>query len=108
MITWIDESGTLTKQKSYECKCRFDGKKFSSDKCWNKDKCWCECKKHQYVKKIIFGNPSTCSCENGKYLASIMDDSAIMCDEIIDAEAKLNDEETKTIPTNFNGKKYVL
>ena len=33
-----------------------------------------------------------------------MDDSAIMCDEIIDAEAKLNDEETKTIPTNFNKK----
>ena len=55
MITWIDESGTLTKHKSYECKCRFDGEKFSSDKCWNKDKCWCECKKHQYVKKIIFG-----------------------------------------------------
>ena len=28
-----------------------------------------------------------------------MDDSAIMCDEIIDVEAKLNKE------TNFNGKK---
>ena len=26
---------------------------------------------------------TTCSCENGKYLASIMDDSAITCDEII-------------------------
>ena len=30
-----------------------------------------------YVKKIVW-NPSTCNCENGKYLASIMDDSAIM------------------------------
>ena len=26
-------------------------------------------------------NPATCNSENGKYLASIMDDSAIMCDE---------------------------
>ena len=31
-----------------------------------------------------------------------MDDSMITCDEIIDAEAKPYDEETKTVPTNFN------
>ena len=42
-----------------------------------------------------------CSCENGKYLASIMDDSSITCDEIIESY----DEETETIPTNFNVKK---
>ena len=41
---------------------------------------------------------------NWKYLASIMGDSAVMCDEIIDAETKVNNEETKTIPTNFNEK----
>ena len=52
-----------------------------------------------------------------------MDDSAIICDKIIDAdrdvdaeaksndkgkwtdEAKVNNQETKIIPTNFNGKK---
>ena len=33
-------------------------------------------------------NPSSCSCKNGKYLSSIMYDSANTCDEIIDAEAK--------------------
>ena len=35
-----------------------------------------------------------------------MDDSAIICDKIIDAdaEAKSNDEETKTLPTTFNEK----
>ena len=33
-----------------------------------------------YVKKNW--NPATCNCENGKYLASIMDDSVITCDEI--------------------------
>ena len=41
-------------------------------------------------------NPATCSCENGKYLASIMNDSVITCDEII--------EEPKTVPTSFNEK----
>ena len=30
-----------------------------------------------------------------------MDDSVIMCDEIIVREAKLYNEETKTVPTNF-------
>ena len=50
-----------------------------------------------YVKKDYIWNPSTCSGENGKCLASIMDDSVITCDEII--------EETKTVPTNFNEKK---
>ena len=39
-----------------------------------------------------------------------MDDSAITCDEIIDVEAKsnnkakLNEEETKSVLTNFNEK----
>ena len=27
-----------------------------------------------------------CSCENGKYLVSIMDDLVIMCDEVIDVK----------------------
>ena len=35
-----------------------------------------------YVKGLYL-SPATCSCENGKYLASIMDDSAITCDEVI-------------------------
>ena len=34
-----------------------------------------------------------------------MDDLAIMCDEVIDEQAKSNNEETKTVPTNFNEKK---
>ena len=44
-----------------------------------------------------------------------MDDSAIICDEVIDAntkatlndKSKSNNEETKTIPTNFNEKKAI-
>ena len=86
---------------SCECKCRFDGRKFNSDQWWNNDKCWCECKKHHVCKKDFIWNPATSSCEKGKYLASIMDDSAITCDEIIE----WYEEETKTTSTNFNEKK---
>ena len=41
-------------------------------------------KKFVYGKKIVW-NPSSCSCENGKYLPSILNDSAIICDEVIDS-----------------------
>ena len=40
-------------------------------------------KNDMYVKKNYVWNPVTCGCENGKYLASIMDDSAIIWDEVI-------------------------
>ena len=40
------------------------------------------------VKEIIFATLATCSCENGKYLASIIDHSVITCDEIIESYNK--------------------
>ena len=53
-------------------------------------------------------NHAPCNCENGKYLESIMDDTAIICDEVIDAgadaKAKQNDEEKRTVSKNFNEK----
>ena len=51
------------------------------------------------MKKNVW-NSRTYIFENGKYLASTMDDSAIIWDEVMDADNK-----TKTIPTNFNEKK---
>ena len=48
-------------------------------------------------KKNYIWNAASCSCENGEYLPSIIDNSVIMCDEII--------EEIKTISTTFNEKK---
>ena len=101
MITRINESKTITKHVSFKCKCRFDGKKFNSNQCWNNDKYRCECEKHHACEKDYIWNLSTCSCKNGKYLGSIMDDSAITCDEIIGTEAKSNDGETKTIFKKF-------
>ena len=46
-------------------------------------------------------NPATCICKNWKYLASIMDDSAIICDDVI----KPYNEEIKTMPAKFKEKK---
>ena len=63
-------------------------KKCNSGQWWNSDKCQCEYKKRHVCEKICILNPATCSCENGKYLASIMDDSAITCDEIKSHMAK--------------------
>ena len=81
MITGINELKTLTKHISCECKCKFDGRKCNSDQWWNNEKC--QCKKH-VCEKIMFGILLHAVLKNGKYLASIMDDSIITCDEIIE------------------------
>ena len=105
MITGINESETLIRHVSCEFKCRFDDKKCNSDQWWNNDKCCCECKKRHLCEKGYVWNPTTFSCENGKYLANIMDDSAVIFNEIIYAAVKSYDEETKPFSTNFNEKK---
>ena len=51
-------------------------------------------------KKDYIWNPATCSCESGKYLASIINESVITCDEIIDT--------TKTVSINFSERKGSL
>ena len=61
---------------------------------WNDNECCCECKNNNISEKDYIWNPATCSCEKGKYWASIIVDSGITRDEIIDVE-------TKTIPINF-------
>ena len=40
-----------------------------------------------HVKSYIW-NPSTCSCGNGKYLASIVENLMITCGEIIDSKKR--------------------
>ena len=62
-------------------------------------------KKRHVCEKSYIWNPAQCTCDNGKYLVSIMEsiqesimyDSAITCDQIIE-------EDKKTFPTNFNEK----
>ena len=91
------ESKILAKSISCECKCKFDGRKCNSNQKWDNIKCRWECKKHHICEKEYIWNHATYSSKNGKYLATIIDDSVITCDEIIEAE-------TKAIPKNFNEK----
>ena len=80
-----------------------NGNKCNSDQWWNNNKCQCECRKRHVCETDYIWNPSTYNCKNGKYLATIMDDSAIACDEVIESYK----EETKAISTNFNENKTI-
>ena len=75
------------------------GRKSNWNQNWKNDKCWCNRKKHHICKKFDIWNPATCSCKNDRYLASIIDNSVITCEEITDVDAKSYDEETKTVTT---------
>ena len=57
-------------------------------------------------EKDYIRNPASCSCENGKCLASIIYNSVVTCDEIIDAdvESKSYDKQKEIIRKNFNEK----
>ena len=60
----------------------------------------CDCKnlrEYNLCKKYYTWNHVTCSSKNDNILESIIDDSVITCDEIIDI--------TKTVSANFNEKK---
>ena len=98
VITGINEPKILTKHILCKFKCKFDETKCKSNQWCNNNKCWCECNKHHMCEKDCVWNPVTCNCEHGKHLASIMDDSAIICDEVIESY----DREIKNISTNFN------
>ena len=101
MIAGINELKTLTKHMSCKCKCKIDGRKCNLNQWWNNHKCWCDCKKHICEKEDYIWNPAAiCYCKNGTYVADIIDDSVITCDEIIK-------EETKTVTTNFNEKNAI-
>ena len=83
MITGRNES-----KSSCECKCKYNGRKCNSDQWWNNDKCRYKCEKcHVYEKDYIW-NPATYSFENGKYLTSIMDDSAIRVIKLLKKKQK--------------------
>ena len=60
IITRINESRTLIKHISCECKYKLEDRKCHSDQKLNRDKCWCECK---YPKKQHV-------CKNKLYLQS--------------------------------------
>ena len=88
MIALVNESKTLTKQLSCKCKYKFEGRKYNSDRNWNSDKFRCECKnleENRVFQKNYIWKSAIFNAENGKYLARILDDSVITCDEIVNS-----------------------
>ena len=59
---------------------------------------------HDVCKKYFVWNPAACTCKNDKYLASIIDDSVLTCEEMKESK------ETKTILKNISKTKnfYIL
>ena len=95
MITGIKELTHIL----CECKCKLGGRKCNSNQWWNNDKYWGECRK-RYVWDCVW-NPSTCNCENGIYLVSIMGNSVIICCEVINAEAEAESNGKKDTSSKF-------
>ena len=51
-------------------------------------------------KKYYSWNPSTCICENIRYLKNIVDDSGIVCNEMINVADSVSANVTNTISAN--------
>ena len=83
MITRISKAKTMVKHISCDCKYKVNSTTCTTNQKWNNQTCQRECKNYRRCKKDYSWNLTTCICENGKYLKSIVDDSKIVCDEII-------------------------
>ena len=58
-----------------------------------------------YVKKGYVQSPSTCFCENRKYLATAMYNSAVMCNKVIgsfEEERNFNEKKATCKTKNFD------
>ena len=60
------------------------------------------------MRQKTFWNPTICSCENVEYLAIAIDDSVIMCDEIINVvgsvSTNISANVMSAVSTNFHKK----
>ena len=100
MITNKNEAKTITKNISYDCKCKFSSTKCNLNQKWNNKTCQCEGKNYRKCKKYYSWNPSTGICENSKYLKGIADTSVIECDKIISVVDIVTTKTTNTIAKN--------
>ena len=100
MLKNKNEAKKVTKHISRDYKCKFNSAACNSDQKWNNRTCQWECKIYHKCKKNYSWNPSTCICENSKYLKSIADTSVIKCDEIITVMDVALTKKTNTMATN--------
>ena len=62
----------------------------------------CKCKNYYKCKKYYSWNPSTCICQNSKYLKSTADTSVIACDNILFCLDIVSTKMTITIARNVS------
>ena len=103
MITNRDEAKTLVKHISCDFKCKFNSTTCNLNQKWNNKACQCVCKNYSTSKKDYSCNPSTCICENSKFLKIMImknsDTSVIACHEIIHGMDIVSTKMTNTIAT---------
>ena len=103
MITNKNEAKAMKEHISCDCKYKFNSTSSNSNQKWNNKPCQCECKNDRKCKKSYSWNPSTCICENSRFLRSIADTSVTDCDKII---IVIDTIETKK--TYYTNKKDIL
>ena len=99
MITSKYEAKTMTKHISCDCKYKFNITTCNSNKKWSNKTCQYERKNYRKCKKHYSWIPSTCICENSKYLKIISDDSKFICDKIISVMDIVSIKMTSTMAT---------
>ena len=77
IITNRNETKAMIEYISCDCKCKFSSTTCNSNQKWNNKTCQCKCKNYRNCKKDYSRNPTTCTCENSKYLKFIADNSVI-------------------------------
>ena len=90
----------MTEHISCDCKCKFNSITCNSNQNWSNKTCQYECKIYPKCKKDYSRNPSTCICENSKYLKSIADTSVTECNEIVIVMDIVSTKKTNTIEAN--------
>ena len=74
---------TLVEHIWCNCKCKFDSAACNSNQKWSDDKCQCECKKYRTCKIGCSRNSRTFIFGNCRYFKSILGDSVIVCNKIV-------------------------
>ena len=108
LMSRTNETRHIQWHETCRCKCRLDAIVFNNKQRWNNDKCRCKCK--ELIDKVVCDkgyawNPSNCececdkSCDIGEYLdyenckcrKRFVDKLANECDENVDEEVKILD-----------------
>ena len=99
MITSKAEANAMAEHILCNWKCKFNSKIWNSKQKQNNKTYQCTCKNYRMCKDNYSWNPSTCICENSKYLKHIADVTVIECNVTI--INNLSTKKTRTKARNF-------